>query len=451
MLIEVERTSIQSDEVPHSSVSSRQIIGDTPEGPDGPDNSGNRRLRTVLEVLGKSSLFSEISFKTLLRAIGQVPNSDLSAAESESTLFRFFRSCHVRDLKLIATATLVTCAIQFGTVLLLALSEAGYFFFSGAQKHDPVSEFVRFMINYMGPAIPVYGLVLGWAYQAASKRLGIVDLFACEIATLCRVGTIFDIGDRYVKRYRKPSSENGRRPQHGQAPQQAFVSQEDYFPVFQSNSRDLQSLEASVVHDITQFYTYMKAQRDAQRRLAETKLPKVDKTGALKVKDDSKKCDDDAEADAWQTAMMDVIFLTFLGYESARKAISSLVEYQPARTERLIVILLTELRCFAFLRQHFHPEDLRGQRLQIRVADYKEQVVAIYDEVMSPHGKNEGDWLQAQKTIQALESRYKEALGEDLAEACEQRRRRRAERKHQGCGQTKCAKRCAAPRLEYTT
>ena len=130
-------------------------------------------------------------------------------------------------------------------------------------------------------------------------------------------------------------------------------------------------------------------------------MPKVDtKTGALKVKDDSKKCDDDAEADAWQTAMMNVIFLTFLGYESAREAISSLVEYQPARTERLIVILLTELRCFAFLRQHFHPEDLRGQRLQIRVADYKEQVVAIYDEVMSPHGKNEGDWLQAQKTIQ---------------------------------------------------
>jgi hypothetical protein len=34
---------------------------------------------------------------------------------------------------------------------------------------------------------------------------------------------------------------------------------------------------------------------------------------------------------------------------------------------------------------------------------------------MSPHGKNEGDWLQAQKTIQALERRYKEAVGEDLA------------------------------------
>jgi hypothetical protein len=430
--IELARTSIQSNKVPLSFVSSRH--DDTPEGPDEPGKSGTGRLRTALKVLGQSSLFSDISFKTLLRAIGQVPNSDLSAAESESTLFRFFRSCHIRDLKLIATAALVICAVHFGTVLLLALSDAGYHFFSGAQ-HDPVaalSKSIPLVINYVAPAIPLYGLVLGWTYQAASKRLGIVDLFACEIATLCRVGTIFDIGDRYVKRYDKPSSENGERPQH------RFVSQEDYFPVFQSNSRDLQSLEASVVYDITQFYTYMKAQRDAQRRLAETKLPEVDKTSAQKVKEtDSRKCNDDAEMHAWHTAMMNVIFLTFLGYESARKAISSLVEYQPARAERLIVILLTELRCFAFLRQHFDPEDLHGQRLQLRVADYKEQVVAVYEQVMSPHGKNEGDWLQAQKTIQALERRYKEALGEDLAEARELRHQRLAERKQQCCSQTK--------------
>lgn len=432
MLIEVERTTIQSDEVPHSSVSSRHIIDDTPEGPDERDKSGNGRSRTALNALGKWSLFSDFSFKTLLRAIEQVPNSDISAAESESTLFRFFRSCHVRDLKLIATAAVVICGIQFGTVLLLALSDAGYFFFS--HKHDPVaalSEFVRFVIIYMGPAMPVYGLVLGWAYQAASKRLGIVDLFACEIGTLCRVGTIFDIGNQYVERYHEPSAENGGCPQHEQAPQHDFVSQEDYFPVFQSNSRDLQSLEASVVNDITQFYTYMKAQRDAQRRLAGMKLPET--TGAQKLKEtDSKKCHSDAETHAWRAAMMNVIYLTFLGYESARKAISSLVEYQPARAERLIVILLTELSCFAFLHQHFHPEDLRGRRLQLRVADYKEQVVTVYDQVMPPHNKNnEEDWLPAQKTLPDLESRYKEALGEELADAWELRRQRLAKRKHQ--------------------
>jgi hypothetical protein len=42
----------------------------------------------------------------------------------------------------------------------------------------------------------------------------------------------------------------------------------------------------------------------------------------------------------------------YLGYESARSAINNLVEYQPPRAERLIVILLTELKCFSFLRNH---------------------------------------------------------------------------------------------------
>jgi len=147
---------------------------------------------------------------------------------------------------------------------------------------------------------------------------------------------------------------------------------------------------------------------------------------------DSNRCDGDAETDAWRTAMVNVIYLTFLSYESARKATSSLVEYQPARAERLIVVLLTELRCFALLRRHFHPADLRGRRLPLRVADYKEQVVAVYDQVMSPHNKNNAaDWLPAQKTLPELESRYKDALGEDLAEAWKLRRRRLAERKQQ--------------------
>jgi hypothetical protein len=203
------------------------------------------------------------------------------------------------------------------------------------------------MFTYMGPAIPIYGLIIGWAYQSASKRLGIVDLFACEIGTLCRVGTIFEIGKRYVERYYKPSFENGGAPKKGPA-SPAFVSKEEYFPVFQNNSRDLQLLEASVVNDITQFYTYMKALRDMQRRLAETKPPQMKGT-------DVHKSNCESGTDPWHTAMVSVIYLTFLGYESARKSISNLVEYQPARAERLIVILLTELKCFSFLR----PEHAR--------------------------------------------------------------------------------------------
>ena len=50
------------------------------------------------------------------------------------------------------------------------------------------------LFKYAGPAITICGAIVAWAYVSASKRLGIIDLFACEIKTLCRVGTIFDVG-----------------------------------------------------------------------------------------------------------------------------------------------------------------------------------------------------------------------------------------------------------------
>jgi hypothetical protein len=227
--------------------------------------------------------------------------------------------------------------------------------------------------------------------------LGVVDLFASEIGTLCRVGTIFDIGARWVDGYAAPEKFSGSGK---------FVSEEDYFPVFESNSRDLQVLEATVVNYIAEFYSYMKALRDAMRRLAETKPP-VPAAPSVQGRDPK------SEPDAWHAAMLNVIYLVYLAYESARKAVRELVEFQPAKAERLIVILLTELKCYAFLRNHFDPGDLRYRRLQLRAADYKEEVPEIYRNVMS-HEPNDKDWLQARETIAELAMRYKEALGEDL-------------------------------------
>jgi hypothetical protein len=93
-----------------------------------------------------------------------------------------------------------------------------------------------------------------------------------RISTLCRVGSVLDLGKFYVELFNAaPAEERGATdvPAEGSA---TFVSQEDYFPVFQSNSRDLQLLEASVVTYITAFSTFMKAARDAQRHLAQTPL-----------------------------------------------------------------------------------------------------------------------------------------------------------------------------------
>jgi hypothetical protein len=145
------------------------------------------------------------------------------------------------------------------------------------------------------------GAAVAWAYQTASARLGVVDLFACEISTLCRVGTLFDIGKRYVEQYDTPPPEkrgaNDKRP----AGSASFVSQEDYFPVFSNNARDLQVLEASVVNNITAFYTYMKAMRDSLRKLAEIEPPRA---ATPKMETPHAK----TELDPWHAAITNVIY-----------------------------------------------------------------------------------------------------------------------------------------------
>src|ERR1700749_4790098 len=98
-----------------------------------------------------------------------------------------------------------------------------------------------------------------------------------------------------------------------------YTSEEDYFPIFDNNSKDLELLEALVVCHITQFYTFMKATRDTQRRLAtipspkEMRLPQGSAAGAPTL---------------WHATTLDVVYMMFCGYEAGRKAISQLVEFE---------------------------------------------------------------------------------------------------------------------------
>ena len=70
---------------------------------------------------GQSGLFLGLSFSALLRAMGWVPTAELTEAESASTLFRFFRSQHVKDLKLIFTAALFVFLSHLAIVLLVGV------------------------------------------------------------------------------------------------------------------------------------------------------------------------------------------------------------------------------------------------------------------------------------------------------------------------------------------
>jgi hypothetical protein len=115
--------------------------------------------------------------------------------------------------------------------------------------------------------------------------------------------------------------------------------------------------------------------------------------------------------------MSSVIYMLFLGYESGRKAVKDLVEFEPAAAGRTITILLTELTCYSFLLKHFEHDDLRYRRLKLREEDDRKEVPMLYDRVRSSHGANEHDWLKGKELLPELKTRYEDAVGEHMSAA----------------------------------
>ena len=123
--------------------------------------------------------------------------------------------------------------------------------------------------DFIATILIACGAILGWSYQSGSKRLGIVDLFASEIISLCRVAAIMEVVPRLIQAHGRLTGQLAAETPG--APQQEFkfgrfTSTENYFPVFEGNTTDLQALEADVVTNVTAFYTYMKAFRDQAPR-----------------------------------------------------------------------------------------------------------------------------------------------------------------------------------------
>jgi hypothetical protein len=351
-------------------------------------------------------------FLTLLRAWRVRNDEELSAEDAASTLFRFFRSKHVGDLRLIELLARWLLLPYLLVALLIALipppNTAQSTSQNTSQNTPPI--IIQFLIfyktfaQYFGPAVPIYGAIVAWVYISASKRLGIIDLFACEISTLCRVGTIFDIGKIYVDMYDQGNAAEKHAKAKHIASSQSFDSQEDYFPIFDHNSSDLESLEALVVESITEYYTYMKAARDLLRKLASIDVSHISKSGDSATVGTAK-------VDPWHQTVADVIYVLYLGYESARKAITDLTEFQPTQAEHTIVILLTELVCYSFLCKFHKHNSVRFARLRLRQSDYERIVPALIQEVSSGYEGNQRKyWAPAQGAILELELRFHDAM-----------------------------------------
>jgi hypothetical protein len=302
----------------------------------------------------------------------------LTQDQAASTFRRLFASRHVADLQLI-----------FWASCFLMIAGALFAFFWDRWSDDS---------DVIGGSVLISAIVgtgcgvLAWCYLTGSTRLGVVDLFACEITTICKVVAISEAAPHLVDLFSNPPPARMR-----------FSSEEEYSPVFNNNSKDLQVLEARVVEPVTEFYTYLKTMRDYLRRLGDIEKPSE-------------------EVQRWRSTITNVIYMTFLMLESARKSVVNLVEFAPEQVEGQITILLSELVAFKFLIDHYERTcrdqyDARLERLRLRKRDYPEIVANVYHNTKyykDRPGRDQKAWERAAALLAELNRRYFDAFGEDL-------------------------------------
>lgn len=308
---------------------------------------------------------------------------------------------HVRDLRIIFRITLLV-----GLFLLwYLLWEAKVPDATGAPKPtDWLSSVTNTAKTFgMGAILATVGGVLAWCYQTGSSRLGVVDLFGCEIATICRVTAIAEAADLYVKAYDSPPEKSPE-----------FISGEDYAPVFDHLSKDLEILEARVVAHVTEFYTYMKATRDYLRVLAKTQNPR-----------------EQQNAEEWRNGVLNVVYMLFLMLESGREAVLRLIEYAPERQQNVITIFLSEVVLFGFLihkfeerAQHSPNYNAKLQRLRLRQSYYptaiKQTTAYVKENARKTEGSKEHrDWLKALVLLDELHHRFGDHCGDLYVETGE--------------------------------
>jgi hypothetical protein len=351
----------------------------------------------------------------------------LQTGNPAATVDRLFCSQHVTDLRLIIAFALIAVLLVLGIGLPLSFESSivSQWPTIVTRKTDWTLIRIGFtalnnFLTFFTPVLAVFGAILAWAYQVGSARLGVVDLFACEISTLCRVATVVDTVRRCIDVFEQgpPAEPAGTHLPRVQSYQ--FTSQENYFPVFESNARDLQTLEARVVINITAFYTYMKAVRDSLRSLAEIRARPAELESPTNK---------GPVIGPWHEAARNVVYMLFLGLESARHAVTDLVEFEPDEAEKTVVILLSELEAYRFLCSQFTDEqDMRHQRIVLRDSDYRRLVPKLYCAVeagkaleeakevgtKSDEPRETSQWELAWRLLPELRRRYEAATNRSI-------------------------------------
>jgi hypothetical protein len=340
--------------------------------------------------------------------------SKLERTGPASTFVRLLTSEHVKDLQLIGE-----CAIAFWLIAVSATIVNGIGLRLVWEEHDHDLHAILAMIipnletiwtkfitkviqdhAILGAVTAGAGLVLNWVYQTGSKRLGVVDLFACEISALCRASFVVDfatlsVGQATADHKTSDAAVSLHSQPTDAATSQArrFTSEEHYTPVYDGTLSDLQPLDVTVVTFVTEFYTYRKAMMDYLRSIT-------------------------AEAPGErQTALRTMmIYMQFLMYESGRHAIGKLIEFEPNREESLINILCSELIVFNYLNKNEQlKNDYRGPRLRLREDEYRWVVPTTYyktlDAAQTIKPGTTENWVRALSVVPELKRRFELVIG----------------------------------------
>lgn len=193
-------------------------------------------------------------------------------------------------------------------------------------------------------------------YDTAIKRMATVDLFTSEILSIFRVFTAANIigdfvllYDRLVSKVPVSKEQIIATPIPTSLPKGfADVARgENYFNIFENNSAELGALDPAVIHDVTAFYTFLRASRDATGALRLWKEPDYDITS--KMED-----------------IVSIVFLCFLMTVHGKRALDSLV--YSSENRRIIDDILSGvlLQCFSFLDTTLRWDDFRRPRINQR-------------------------------------------------------------------------------------
>src|ERR1043166_6603982 len=116
---------------------------------------------------------------------------------SSETIDRLAYSMHVEDLRLVASVTMLGAIVLIGTTIWM---------------YKKIPELPEGLAPFQITAILAgFGGILAWCYKTGSARLGFVDVFACEIATLCRICTINDFVKTSIKTYEGDTGDHSQR------------------------------------------------------------------------------------------------------------------------------------------------------------------------------------------------------------------------------------------------